>query len=118
MIHIVSTDITYGTVRYVPVLYFLRKVYNKTLKALLQPPLFTLHFSFCMMDTILVIFYILLGMVPYMLRRTGNILSYYFVLCLDLSHNKLTEVPEGLLRCKSLLVLNLSHNQVPHKSQL
>merc|ERR1719167_1474820 len=31
---------------------------------------------------------------------------------LDLSHNQLTEVPEGLMRCKSLLVLNLSHNQI------
>lgn len=30
---------------------------------------------------------------------------------LDLSHNKLKEVPEGLERAKSLLVLNLSHNQ-------
>ena len=30
---------------------------------------------------------------------------------LDLSHNKLSEVPEGLFRCKSLLVLNLSHNR-------
>ena len=31
---------------------------------------------------------------------------------LDLSHNRLTEVPEGLLRAKSLLVLNISHNQL------
>jgi|688.fasta_scaffold920194_1 hypothetical protein len=31
------------------------------------------------MDTILVIFYLLLGMVPYMLRGTGNILSYYLI---------------------------------------
>lgn len=30
---------------------------------------------------------------------------------LDLSHNKLKEVPEGLERAKSLLVLNLSSNQ-------
>jgi hypothetical protein len=28
-----------------------------------------------------------------------------------LSHNNLKEVPEGLDRAKSLLVLNLSHNQ-------
>ncbi|XP_055907906.1 protein flightless-1 [Eupeodes corollae] len=31
---------------------------------------------------------------------------------LDLSHNKLKEVPEGLERAKNLLVLNLSHNQI------
>ena len=30
---------------------------------------------------------------------------------LDLSHNNLKEVPEGLERAKALLVLNLSHNQ-------
>lgn len=30
---------------------------------------------------------------------------------LDLSHNKLKEVPEGLERAKNVLVLNLSHNQ-------
>ncbi len=36
-IFIVCTGITYGTVRYVPVLYFLGKAYNKTLKAMLQP---------------------------------------------------------------------------------
>lgn len=30
---------------------------------------------------------------------------------LDLSHNKLKEVPEGLEKAKSLLVLNLSNNQ-------
>jgi len=30
---------------------------------------------------------------------------------LDLSHNNLRQVPEGLERAKSLLVLNLSHNQ-------
>ena len=29
---------------------------------------------------------------------------------LDLSHNKLKEVPEGLERARSLLSLNLSHN--------
>lgn len=29
---------------------------------------------------------------------------------LDLSHNSLKEVPEGLDKAKSLLVLNLSHN--------
>jgi hypothetical protein len=37
VIHIVCTGITYGTVRYVPVLFFLRKADIKTLKALLQP---------------------------------------------------------------------------------
>ena len=31
---------------------------------------------------------------------------------LDLSHNNLTEVPEGICRAKSLLVLNLSHNNL------
>ncbi|XP_049849364.1 protein flightless-1 [Schistocerca gregaria] len=31
---------------------------------------------------------------------------------LDLSHNNLKEVPEGLERAKSLLVLNLSHNHI------
>nr|XP_014093110.1 protein flightless-1 isoform X1 [Bactrocera oleae] len=31
---------------------------------------------------------------------------------LDISHNKLKEVPEGLERAKSLLVLNLSDNQI------
>lgn len=31
---------------------------------------------------------------------------------LDLSHNKLKEVPEGLHAAKNLLVLNLSHNQI------
>ena len=31
---------------------------------------------------------------------------------LDLSHNKLTEVPEGMVRSKSVLVLNLSHNKL------
>lgn len=30
---------------------------------------------------------------------------------LDLSHNKLKEVPEGLDRAKNVLVLNLSYNQ-------
>lgn len=30
---------------------------------------------------------------------------------LDLSHNNLRQVPDGLERAKSLLVLNLSHNQ-------
>lgn len=30
---------------------------------------------------------------------------------LDLSHNNLKEVPEGLERARALLVLNLSHNQ-------
>lgn len=30
---------------------------------------------------------------------------------LDLSHNNLKEVPEGLDRARTLLVLNLSHNQ-------
>ena len=30
---------------------------------------------------------------------------------LDLSHNALKEVPEGLERARALLVLNLSHNQ-------
>lgn len=30
---------------------------------------------------------------------------------LDLSHNNLKEVPEGLERAKTLLVLNLSYNQ-------
>lgn len=30
---------------------------------------------------------------------------------LDLSHNNLKEVPEGLERARSLLNLNLSHNQ-------
>lgn len=30
---------------------------------------------------------------------------------LDLSHNKLKEVPEGLERAKNVLVLNLSYNQ-------
>lgn len=31
---------------------------------------------------------------------------------LDLSHNKLKEVPEGLHFAKNVLVLNLSHNQL------
>ena len=31
---------------------------------------------------------------------------------LDLSHNSLTEVPEGICRAKSLLVLNMSHNNL------
>lgn len=30
---------------------------------------------------------------------------------LDISHNVLKEVPEGLERARSLLVLNLSHNK-------
>lgn len=30
---------------------------------------------------------------------------------LDLSHNKLKEVPEGLEKAKALIVLNLSHNK-------
>ena len=30
---------------------------------------------------------------------------------LDLSHNSLRQVPEGLEKAKSLLVLNLSHNK-------
>lgn len=30
---------------------------------------------------------------------------------IDLSHNKLKSVPDGLAKAKSLLVLNLSHNQ-------
>lgn len=30
---------------------------------------------------------------------------------LDLSHNNLRQVPDGLERAKSLLVLNLSHNK-------
>ena len=30
---------------------------------------------------------------------------------LDLSHNSLRQVPDGLERAKSLLVLNLSHNK-------
>lgn len=30
---------------------------------------------------------------------------------IDLSHNKLKEVPDGLEKAKNLLVLNLSHNQ-------
>lgn len=30
---------------------------------------------------------------------------------LDLSHNRLKDVPEGLDKAKSLLVLNLSHNK-------
>lgn len=30
---------------------------------------------------------------------------------LDFSHNNLKEVPEGLERARSLLVLNLSHNR-------
>jgi Leucine-rich repeat (LRR) protein len=29
----------------------------------------------------------------------------------DLSHNELTSVPEGLDKAKNLLVLNLSHNK-------
>lgn len=30
---------------------------------------------------------------------------------LDLSHNKLKDVPDGLEKAKNVLVLNLSHNQ-------
>ena len=45
-------------------------------------------------------------MVPSQLLMTTTDLLH-----LDLSHNKLSEVPEGLFRCKSLLVLNLSHNR-------
>lgn len=30
---------------------------------------------------------------------------------IDLSHNALKEVPEGLEKCKTVLVLNLSHNK-------
>jgi Leucine-rich repeat (LRR) protein len=47
--------------------------------------------------------------------KTSGIPSELFQLdeltTLDLSHNRLKEVPEGLERAKSLLVLNLSNNQ-------
>lgn len=41
----------------------------------------------------------------------SDLFNLYELTTLDLSHNKLKEIPEGLERAKSLLVLNLSHNQ-------
>jgi Leucine-rich repeat (LRR) protein len=41
----------------------------------------------------------------------NELFNLFELTTLDLSHNKLKEVPEGLERAKSLLVLNLSHNQ-------
>lgn len=40
----------------------------------------------------------------------NELFNLFDLTTLDLSHNKLKEVPEGLERAKSLLVLNLSHN--------
>lgn len=41
----------------------------------------------------------------------NELFNLYELTTLDLSHNKLKEVPEGLEKAKSLLVLNLSNNQ-------
>lgn len=40
-----------------------------------------------------------------------ELFNLYDLNTLDLSHNKLKEVPDGLEKAKSLLVLNLSFNQ-------
>lgn len=37
---------------------------------------------------------------------------------LDFSHNNLKEVPEGLEKARSLLVLNLSHNKYVEQAQI
>lgn len=41
----------------------------------------------------------------------NELFNLFELTTLDLSHNKLKEVPEGLEKAKSLLVLNLSFNQ-------
>jgi Leucine-rich repeat (LRR) protein len=41
----------------------------------------------------------------------NELFNLFELTTLDLSHNKMKDVPEGLEKAKSLLVLNLSHNQ-------
>lgn len=41
----------------------------------------------------------------------NELFNLFELTTLDLSHNRMKEVPEGLEKAKSLLVLNLSHNQ-------